>query len=138
MISQTCCLNLEAIRLEIQKRFLYLESQSRLGKCLIECANTLWKYVRAGYIAAADVQADLAQLQALPLQVISTAELMSEAVTMGLDCGISAYDGCYVALSKQVEAPLLTLDEKLVSACAKSVYEVYSFERFELPSSPQV
>jgi predicted nucleic acid-binding protein len=40
----------------------------------IECANTLWKYVRAGYIAAADVQADLAQLQALPLQVISTAD----------------------------------------------------------------
>jgi hypothetical protein len=38
----------------------------------------------------------------------------------------------------QVEAPLLTLDEKLVSACAKSASEVYSFERFELPSSPQV
>lgn len=104
----------------------------------IECANTLWKYVRAGYVAAADVQADLAQLKALPLQVVSTAELMTEAVTIGLNCRISAYDGCYVAQSKQVEAPLLTLDEKLVSACVNSAYEVYSFERFELPSLPQV
>lgn len=32
----------------------------------IECANTLWKYVRAGLYTAAEVQADLATLKAFP------------------------------------------------------------------------
>lgn len=48
----------------------------------IECANTIWKYVRAGRYAAADAPADLADLKTLPLRAVSTAELMEEAVTM--------------------------------------------------------
>ena len=74
----------------------------------IECANTLWKYVRAGLYTEAEVQADLASLKAFPLRVVSTADLMAEAVTIGLAYGISAYDASYVALCEQVSAPLLT------------------------------
>ena len=33
----------------------------------IESTNTLWKYVRAGLYTAAEVRADLVDLQALPL-----------------------------------------------------------------------
>jgi len=33
-----------------------------------------------------------------PLCVVSIADLMADAVTIGLAYGISAYDACYVAL----------------------------------------
>ncbi|WP_026098616.1 type II toxin-antitoxin system VapC family toxin [Kamptonema formosum] len=99
----------------------------------IESANTLWKYVRAGRYPAAKVQADLAILKTLPLRAVSTAELMEEAVSIGLTYGISAYDGSYVALSRQVSAPVLTLDGKLVTALASSPYDVRSFNDFSLP-----
>ncbi|WP_292703270.1 MULTISPECIES: type II toxin-antitoxin system VapC family toxin [unclassified Nostoc] len=68
----------------------------------IECANTFWKYVRARMYTAAEVQTDLATLKAFPLRVVSTADLMADAVTIALNYGISAYDGSYVALSQQV------------------------------------
>jgi predicted nucleic acid-binding protein len=48
----------------------------------IECGNILWKYVRAGLYAVADVPADLASLKAFPLRVISTADLMADAVNI--------------------------------------------------------
>jgi predicted nucleic acid-binding protein len=60
--------------------------------------------------------------------------LMEEAVEIGLDYGISAYDGCYVALSRLVNAPLLTLDERLVNSLSSSSFDVQLFTNF--PVSP--
>lgn len=84
----------------------------------------------------AEVRADLATLKALPLRVVSTAELMEEAVSIGLAHGISAYDASYVALSHQVSATLLTLDQRLVNALANTTYDVCLFNNFEVPPSP--
>jgi len=100
----------------------------------IESANTFCKYVRARLYTAAEVRADLATLKAFPLRVVSTADLMEEAVNIALAYGISAYDGSYVALSQQVDAPLLTLDQKLVRALAGTSYNVLSFNDFEVPT----
>jgi predicted nucleic acid-binding protein len=100
----------------------------------IECANVLWKYVRARLYTTAQVKADLANLKALRFQVRSTKDLMEEAVEIGLDYGISAYDGCYVALSRLVNAPLLTLDERLVNSLSSSSFDVQLFTNF--PVSP--
>jgi predicted nucleic acid-binding protein len=66
----------------------------------IECANTFWKYVRARMYTAAEVQTDLVTLKAFPLRVVSTADLMADAVNIALAHGISAYDASYVALSQ--------------------------------------
>jgi predicted nucleic acid-binding protein len=99
----------------------------------IECANTFWKYVRAGMYTAAEVQADLVTLKAFPLRVVSTADLMADAVSIALAHGISAYDASYVALSQQVDATLLTLDQKLIKALAATYYDVVSFNNFEVP-----
>jgi len=96
----------------------------------IECANTLWKYVRANLYTAEQVRDDLNDLQNLRLQIISTKELMKEAVTIGSNYGITAYDGCYVALSSQVDAPLLTLDKRLSSTLAGSHFDVRLFTNF--------
>ncbi|WP_353120925.1 type II toxin-antitoxin system VapC family toxin [Planktothrix agardhii] len=98
----------------------------------IECANVLWKYVRANLYTAEQVKADLSDLKALRFQVISTKDLISNAVQIGLDYGITAYDGCYVALSEQVKAPLLTLDERLVNSLTGSRFDVRLFRTFSL------
>jgi predicted nucleic acid-binding protein len=99
----------------------------------IECANVLWKYVRANLYTAQQIQSDLIDLKALRFQVTSTKDLMTEAVQIGLKHGITAYDGCYVALSQQVSAPLLTLDERLVNSFIDSSFDVRLFTNFTLP-----
>ncbi|MBH8576446.1 type II toxin-antitoxin system VapC family toxin [Nostocaceae cyanobacterium CENA369] len=104
----------------------------------IECGNIIWKYVRARLYAVADVPADLATLKSFPLRVVSTADLMADAVSIGLAYGISAYDASYVALSQQVGAALLTLDGKLIRALAASSYNVVSFNDFEVPPLPSI
>ncbi|MGL6337915.1 MAG: type II toxin-antitoxin system VapC family toxin [Waterburya sp.] len=98
----------------------------------VELANIIWKYVRAGLYAAEDVSADLAALRALPLQVVSCAELIEEATKIGIAHSITVYDSCYVALAQKVSAPLLTLDQKLVNALSSSAYNVQSFTTFTI------
>lgn len=99
----------------------------------IESANTLWRYVRAGQLTASQVQANLATLKALSLRVVSTAELMEEAVNIAIAYGIPAYDASYVALSHRVSSPLLTLDQKLVNTLATAPYDVRLFTDFSVP-----
>lgn len=62
---------------------------------------------------------------------------MAEAVTIGLVYGISAYDASYVALGKQVSAPLLTLDGKLVRAIDAAVYDIRLFNALSIPPLPE-
>lgn len=100
----------------------------------IECANVFWKYVRARMYTADEVQSDLVTLKNFPLRVVSTADLMADAVTIALNYGISAYDAAYVALSQQVNATLLTLDGKLVRALNASSYDVRLFSDFDVPA----
>ncbi|KOR37362.1 twitching motility protein PilT [Planktothricoides sp. SR001] len=101
----------------------------------IECANVLWKYARAKLYTAEQLQADLSDLKALPFKVIYTKDLMTKAVQIGLDYGSTAYDGCYVALSQQVKAPLLTLDERLVNSLIGSSFDVRLFTNFTVPKT---
>lgn len=61
---------------------------------------------------------------------------MADAVTIGLAYGISAYDACYVALSQQVKATLLTQDQRLVNALGSAAYDVCLFTDFALPPAP--
>jgi predicted nucleic acid-binding protein len=99
----------------------------------IENANVLWKYFRAGQLNAEQIQTHLKTLKALPFKVTSTADLLEKAVNISIDAGISAYDACYVALANQVNAPLLTLDQKLIKALSNSVHNVCDFSNFIVP-----
>jgi predicted nucleic acid-binding protein len=100
----------------------------------IECANVLCKYVRANLYTAEQADADLIDLKALQLQVTSTQSLMIEAAEIALKYGISAYDASYIALSQQVEAPLLTLDKRLVNSLTDSHFDVRLFTAFQIPA----
>jgi predicted nucleic acid-binding protein len=80
----------------------------------VECANILWKYVRRFGYPAENAHQDVADLQALNLHIVSTADLLPLAFELALQYEITAYDACYAALAQQLDLPLVTADEALV------------------------
>jgi len=82
----------------------------------IECTNILLKYTRRFGRSLADSRADLLDLGRLALRVVSTAELMDDALLLAVEHDITAYDACYAVLASRLELPLITADEKLVKA----------------------
>jgi predicted nucleic acid-binding protein len=103
----------------------------------IESTNILWKYVKAGQYKSEDAILDLANLKQLPLQIVSTTELIESAFLIATNYQISAYDASYVALSQKVNAPLLTLDKRLVNSLTNSPYNVINFADFLIPNLPE-
>lgn len=79
----------------------------------IECANILWKYVRRFNYPAESAFMDIADLQALNLLVVSTADLLHDALELALVKNVTAYDACYAALARQLDLPLITADVDL-------------------------
>ena len=82
----------------------------------IECTNILLKYTRRFGRSLEDSRADLLDLGRLALRVVSTAELMHDALLLAVEHDITAYDACYAVLASRLELPLITADEKLVKA----------------------
>ena len=72
----------------------------------------------------------------MSLRAISTAELMEEAFQIAWTYRISAYDASYIALSQRVNAPLLTLDQKLINYLSNTSLDVRSFINFSIPPLP--
>lgn len=88
----------------------------------IECANILWKYTRRFGRALEDSQADLADLGKLTLRVVSTADLMEDALTLAAETGLTAYDSCYAVLAQRLEIPLVTADAPLARGVSWAVW----------------
>jgi predicted nucleic acid-binding protein len=88
-----------------------------------ECASAFVNYVRLAKYPARAAMQDMAELRALSLSVVPTTDLVMEALAIALHHRLNGYDACYVALAHQIQAPLITADEKLVKAMAGK-YEV--------------
>jgi len=102
----------------------------------VECANILWKHVRRFGYPAGSARQDIADLGALALRAVSTADLIAEALPIALAYDITAYDACYVALARLVGAPLITADEALVRKLAGTMYDVRWLGDVSLPPLP--
>lgn len=89
----------------------------------VECANILWKYVRRFDYPVENARHDVADLQALALRTISTADLIVLALELALTYGITAYDASYAVLAQQINLPLITADESLASKLQESGVE---------------
>jgi len=98
-----------------------------------ECASALATYVRQTKYSAKEARQDMAELRALALHVVPTADLAAEALDLALTQGISGYDAFYLALSQRVHAPLVTADEKMVRALAGKPFQVFSLMVFSVP-----
>lgn len=90
---------------------------------------------RLGHPLAAARQ-DLANLKAMGLRSISTAELVDEALEIALAHEVTAYDACYVALAQRLALPLITADEALVRKMATTPYAVRWLGDLALPPLP--
>jgi predicted nucleic acid-binding protein len=102
----------------------------------IECTNIVWKYIRAGLYDSAEAQANLADLKFLRFTSTPTVDLMIEAIAISVAHGISAYDACYVALSRQNNVPLLTQDQRLVNTLRDTDFNIRLFADFTIPPVP--
>jgi predicted nucleic acid-binding protein len=80
----------------------------------VECGNILLKYVRHFGYAAASARQDVLDLQALRLQTVSTADLLTPAFDLALQYDLTAYDACYATLAQQLALPLITADAQLI------------------------
>lgn len=83
-----------------------------------ECANILWKCVNRGEMTAATACAEERYLRDIPFCVYPLHSLSEGALQLALKHNISAYDGCYCALARQLKAPLVIADEKLARKLA--------------------
>lgn len=98
-----------------------------------ECASAFANYVRLLKYPASDAKQDMVELKDLALSIVPTVDLVTDALEIATTYGISGYDACYVALSHQANAPLVTADEKLVRAMASTPYNVQSLATFAIP-----
>jgi predicted nucleic acid-binding protein len=102
----------------------------------IECANILWKHTRRSGFPVDKARKALADLGALALRRLPTAELMTGALDVAVQEAITAYDACYVALARRLSAPMVTADEKLARALGKASYDVHWLGEFPIPPVP--
>ena len=106
---------------------LWLEAiaDARLGASgpdvfLLEVANTLATFVRAGRFDRDAAEDALGLALSLGLGVASARELAFEVLAAVLDTGLSAYDASYLVVAEQSDAVLVTADRRLAAACPRS------------------
>jgi len=81
-----------------------------------EMANIFRKAVLQRRISRAEARASIGDLRSVRLAVVPTEPLALEALRIALEHSVSSYDAFYVALAAESQFPLLTADERLVSA----------------------
>jgi len=79
----------------------------------VDCANILWKYVRRFGYPPENARQDVADLRALALLSVSTADLIIPALELAMTYDITTSDASYAALARQLSLPLITADERL-------------------------
>jgi predicted nucleic acid-binding protein len=95
----------------------------------VEYANILWKYVRRFGYPPDNARQDVADLRALALTTVSTADLLEPALELAMTYDITAYDASYAALAAQLDLPLITADAPLALKLQASGVEVTRLEQ---------
>ncbi len=80
--------------------------------CLLECTNVLWKHIRFHNMPVTYAKTAIGQMTSLPLIVHPATDLLSRALTVGLEHELAIYDALYIALAEQLACPLVTADER--------------------------
>jgi predicted nucleic acid-binding protein len=81
-----------------------------------EIGNVLWKAVRRQRISSVEAENSLRRFTALEIHLMSTADLLLQALQIAVTCDRTFYDSLYVALALATNTELITADERLVNA----------------------
>ena len=92
----------------------------------LEVANALWVKARRRELTAALAGATLGWFIRATLRFIRVPErlLAAEALAIALGHGVTAYDGCYLALARRMGVPLLSADAKLATPALRKAFGV--------------
>ncbi len=82
-----------------------------------EVANILWKKQARGEMAVATVAAAARWLLQAPLRVVSSADLMRDALSLSMRLQHPACDCFYLALAMRQDCGLITADKRLHQRC---------------------
>jgi len=88
-----------------------------------EVANALYRRIHRSQnnITQDEAEAALAQFLAIPIQVVSSDDLYTQAFAFALAHGLSSlYDSLYVVLARQLGAELWTDDRRLLNTLAQT------------------
>ncbi len=88
------------------------------GLLFAEVGNVVWKKQRLQGLTPADAQMIIRGVLLLGFEVTPCATLLTAVHQIAVDHGRSVYDAIYLALSLREQCPLVTADERLVSAVA--------------------
>ena len=75
---------------------------------------------------------NLADLVALRLRTVSTADLLAPAFELAVTYNLTVYDACYAALAELLEARLITADSALVRKLGESDVDVQLLAEIDL------
>jgi len=83
-----------------------------------EVTNVIWKRHRDGQISKEHAAGIAAQLLALPLRIYPSADLVTDALDLAMQCDRTVYDALYLVLAVRTRSILVTADRRLVNALA--------------------
>jgi predicted nucleic acid-binding protein len=100
-------------------RAIAIRSESELvapALILAEVGNALWKTVRRGEAPLFEAQAALNALPRFFFRLVESAELSARALDLAVAVDHPIYDCYYLALAERERAPLMTADNRLLTA----------------------
>jgi predicted nucleic acid-binding protein len=87
---------------------------------LAEVANAVWKKQRRGQMEPTQAEIAIREIHRFIPEIVELAGLIPLAAKLARETDHSVYDCLYVALARQRDAPLVTLDHRLVAAFAST------------------
>lgn len=84
-----------------------------------EVTNVFWKYYRFHDLPQNDCEMGIERCLKIVDDFADDGELWRESFAMSCLTGLTAYDMCYLVLARRYNAMLVTLDQKLQTACRK-------------------
>ncbi|MFH1463662.1 MAG: type II toxin-antitoxin system VapC family toxin [Pseudomonadota bacterium] len=88
-----------------------------------EVGNVLWKKTLRGEITSPVAMDILGTLKRVPLTIHATDAVVEHAFSIALQHGRSVYDSLYLALACQLDARMVTADQRLVNALQSTALE---------------
>ena len=86
---------------------------------VVETANALWKYVRAGHLAESEAIEALRAAISLVTHPVDDADLAVEALTTAARFDHPVYDAMYATLARRLGGVVATRDRRLKDLLAK-------------------